>query len=47
MVMGVIQALSPEPVLRGVKMANLGGLSEIHRRMWKFEVEDIQKVLTQ
>lgn len=47
MVMGVIQALFPEPVLRAVKTANLGVLSEMHRRMWKFEVEDVQNVLTQ
>lgn len=42
MVMGVIQAASPEPLIRAVKMADL---SELHRRMWKLEVEDLQQVL--
>ncbi|XP_044037698.1 recQ-mediated genome instability protein 2 [Siniperca chuatsi] len=45
MVMGVIQAVSPEPVIRAVKMADLSDLSTLHRRMWKLEVEDLQQVL--
>ncbi|XP_039977430.1 recQ-mediated genome instability protein 2 [Xiphias gladius] len=45
MVMGVIQAISPEPVIRAVKMADLSELAVLHRRMWKLEVEDLQQVL--
>ncbi|KAM3864470.1 recQ-mediated genome instability protein 2 [Diretmus argenteus] len=46
MVMGVVQATSPEPVLRAVKMADLSQHADVHRRMWKLEVEDLQQVLT-
>ncbi|KAG7505745.1 hypothetical protein JOB18_039151 [Solea senegalensis] len=46
MVMGVIQAVSPEPVIRAVKMADLSALAALHRRMWKLEVEELQQVLT-
>ncbi|XP_033501492.1 recQ-mediated genome instability protein 2 [Epinephelus lanceolatus] len=46
MVMGVIQAVSPEPVIRAVKMADLSELAALHRRMWKLEVEDLQQILT-
>ncbi|XP_076609607.1 recQ-mediated genome instability protein 2 [Chaetodon auriga] len=45
MVMGVIQAVSPEPVIRAVKMADLSELAALHRRMWRLEVEDLQQVL--
>lgn len=45
MVMGVIQAASPEPLVRAVKMADLSELAALHRRMWKLEVEDLQQVL--
>ncbi|KAG8006833.1 RecQ-mediated genome instability protein 2 [Nibea albiflora] len=45
MVMGVIQAVSPEPVIRAVKMADLSELATLHRRMWKLEVEELQEVL--
>ncbi|XP_022070121.1 recQ-mediated genome instability protein 2 [Acanthochromis polyacanthus] len=45
MVMGVIHAVSPEPVIRAVKMADLSELAALHRRMWKLEVEDLQQVL--
>lgn len=45
MVMGVIQAVSPEPVIRAVKMADLSELAALHRRMWKLEVEDLQQAL--
>ncbi|KAM3598965.1 uncharacterized protein V6R79_024800 [Siganus canaliculatus] len=45
MVMGVIQGVSPEPVIRAVKMADLSELAALHRRMWKLEVEDLQQAL--
>ncbi|CAJ1076070.1 recQ-mediated genome instability protein 2 [Xyrichtys novacula] len=45
MVMGVILALSPEPVVRAVKMADLSELAAVHRRMWKLEVEELQQLL--
>ncbi|CAG5897977.1 unnamed protein product [Menidia menidia] len=45
MVMGIIQDLSPEPVIRAVKMANLSAQAALHRRMWKLEVEDLQHML--
>ncbi|XP_068584098.1 recQ-mediated genome instability protein 2 [Cebidichthys violaceus] len=45
MVMGVIVAASPEPVIRAVKMADLSELAGLHRRMWKLEVEELQQVL--
>ncbi|KAM9843942.1 recQ-mediated genome instability protein 2 [Aulostomus maculatus] len=45
MVMGVIQAVSPEPVIRAVKMADLSEHATLHRLMWKLEVEDLQQVL--
>ncbi|KAK2833226.1 hypothetical protein Q5P01_017115 [Channa striata] len=45
MVMGVVQAVSPEPVIRAVKMADLSELAALHRRMWKLEVEELQQVL--
>ncbi|CAB1435993.1 unnamed protein product [Pleuronectes platessa] len=45
MVMGVIQAASPEPVIRAVKMADLSEHATLHRRMWKLEVEELQQVL--
>ncbi|XP_041825260.1 recQ-mediated genome instability protein 2 [Melanotaenia boesemani] len=45
MVMGVIQTLSPEPVIRAVKMADLSEFAVLHRQMWKLEVEDLQQVL--
>ncbi|CAN9505533.1 unnamed protein product [Ophioblennius macclurei] len=45
MVMGVIRAVSPEPVIRAVKMADLSELAALHRRMWKLEVEDLQHML--
>ncbi|XP_048848198.1 recQ-mediated genome instability protein 2 [Brienomyrus brachyistius] len=44
MVMGVIQSCRPEPVLRAVKMTDLSG-NDIHRKMWKLEVEDLQQTL--
>ncbi|XP_072224351.1 recQ-mediated genome instability protein 2 [Leuresthes tenuis] len=45
MVMGVIQSVSPEPVIRAVKIADLSVLAVLHRRMWKLEVEDLQELL--
>ncbi|XP_017284849.1 recQ-mediated genome instability protein 2 [Kryptolebias marmoratus] len=46
MVMGVIEAASPEPVIRAVKMADLSDFAALHRRMWKLEVEELQQMLT-
>ncbi|KAK7940531.1 hypothetical protein WMY93_003857 [Mugilogobius chulae] len=45
MVMGVIQAASPEPVIRAVKVADLSEQAALHRQMWKLEVEDLQRVM--
>lgn len=45
MVMGVVQALSPGPIIRAVKMADLSEHIEIHRSTWKFEVEELQQIL--
>ncbi|MEQ2167212.1 hypothetical protein GOODEAATRI_001766 [Goodea atripinnis] len=45
MVMGVVQAVSPEPVIRAVKMADLSEFAALHRQMWKLEVEELQQVL--
>ncbi|XP_072299144.1 recQ-mediated genome instability protein 2 [Eucyclogobius newberryi] len=45
MVMGVIQAAAPEPVIRAVKVADLSEQAALHRRMWKLEVEDLQRVM--
>ncbi|AWP19164.1 putative recQ-mediated genome instability protein 2 [Scophthalmus maximus] len=45
MVMGVIQAGPPEPVIRAVKMADLSERAELHRQMWKLEVEELQQLL--
>uniref|UniRef100_A0A1A8FQ26 RecQ-mediated genome instability protein 2 n=1 Tax=Nothobranchius korthausae TaxID=1143690 RepID=A0A1A8FQ26_9TELE len=45
MVMGVVQAVSPEPVIRAVKMADLSDFAALHRRMWKLEVEELQQML--
>ncbi|XP_027897935.1 recQ-mediated genome instability protein 2 [Xiphophorus couchianus] len=45
MVMGVIQAVSPEPVIRAVKIADLSDFAALHRQMWKLEVEELQQVL--
>lgn len=46
MVMGVVQTVTPEPVVRAVKMADLSELAAIHRRMWKLEVEELQQMLS-
>ncbi|KAF7663498.1 hypothetical protein LDENG_00208270 [Lucifuga dentata] len=46
MVMGVIQTTSPEPVIHAVKIADLSERADLHRKMWKLEVEDLQQVLT-
>ncbi|XP_017310004.1 recQ-mediated genome instability protein 2 [Ictalurus punctatus] len=45
MVMGVVQSHSPEPVLRAVKIADLSDNAAVHRKMWKYEVEDLQQTL--
>lgn len=46
MVMGAIKSVSPEPLIRAVKMADLSEHAALHRRMWKLEVEDLQQVLS-
>lgn len=46
MVMGVIEAVTPEPVVRAVKMADLSDFAALHRQMWKLEVEELQQLLT-
>ncbi|XP_078095975.1 recQ-mediated genome instability protein 2 [Mustelus asterias] len=42
MVMGVVQARSPEPVIRAVKLTDLSG-NALHRSMWELEVEDFHQ----
>uniref|UniRef100_A0A8C6K5R9 RecQ mediated genome instability 2 n=1 Tax=Nothobranchius furzeri TaxID=105023 RepID=A0A8C6K5R9_NOTFU len=41
----IFQAVSPEPVIRAVKMADLSDFAALHRRMWKLEVEELQQML--
>ncbi|KAM5228166.1 recQ-mediated genome instability protein 2 [Ctenodactylus gundi] len=42
MVMGVVQACSPEPCLLAVKMTDLSD-NPVHQSMWQLEVEDLQQ----
>lgn len=42
MVMGVIQAYSPEPCLQAVKMTDLSD-NPVHESMWALEVEDLHR----
>ncbi|XP_077880774.1 recQ-mediated genome instability protein 2 [Ictidomys tridecemlineatus] len=42
MVMGVVQACSPEPCLQAVKMTDLSE-NPLHERMWALEVEDLHR----
>lgn len=42
MVMGVIQAHSPEPCLQAVKMTDLSD-NPVHESMWALEVEDLHR----
>ncbi|KAM6156058.1 recQ-mediated genome instability protein 2 [Rhynchocyon petersi] len=42
MVMGVVQACSPEPCLQAVKMTDLSD-NPIHELMWELEVEDLHR----
>ncbi|XP_034526256.1 recQ-mediated genome instability protein 2 [Ailuropoda melanoleuca] len=42
MVMGVLQACSPEPCLQAVKMTDLSD-NPIHESMWELEVEDLHR----
>uniref|UniRef100_UPI0001E3066E RecQ-mediated genome instability protein 2 n=1 Tax=Homo sapiens TaxID=9606 RepID=UPI0001E3066E len=42
MVMGVVQACSPEPCLQAVKMTDLSD-NPIHESMWELEVEDLHR----
>ncbi|KAL4659018.1 recQ-mediated genome instability protein 2 [Arapaima gigas] len=44
MVMGILQACTPEPLLRAVKVADLSS-NVAHRQMWTLEVEDLQQTL--
>ncbi|KAM4820264.1 recQ-mediated genome instability protein 2 isoform 1-T2 [Thomomys bottae] len=44
MVMGVIQACSPEPSLQAVKMTDLSS-NPVHQSMWELEVEDFHSHL--
>ncbi|KAG3259233.1 RecQ mediated genome instability 2 [Ictidomys tridecemlineatus] len=42
MVMGVVQACSPEPCLQAVKMTDLSE-NPLHESMWALEVEDLHR----
>ncbi|XP_004864954.1 recQ-mediated genome instability protein 2 isoform X2 [Heterocephalus glaber] len=42
MVMGVVQACSPEPCLQAVKMTDLSD-NPLHESMWELEVEDLHR----
>ncbi|XP_033614634.1 recQ-mediated genome instability protein 2 [Fukomys damarensis] len=42
MVMGVVQACSPEPCLQAVKMTDLSD-NPVHASMWELEVEDLHR----
>ncbi|XP_032001070.1 recQ-mediated genome instability protein 2 [Hylobates moloch] len=42
MVMGVVQACSPEPCVQAVKMTDLSD-NPIHESMWELEVEDLHR----
>ncbi|XP_012587110.1 PREDICTED: recQ-mediated genome instability protein 2 [Condylura cristata] len=42
MVMGVVQACSPEPCLQAVKMTELSD-NPVHESMWGLEVEDLHR----
>lgn len=42
MVMGVVQACSPEPCLQAVKMTDLSD-NPVHESMWALEVEDLHR----
>ncbi|XP_054992783.1 recQ-mediated genome instability protein 2 [Sorex araneus] len=44
MVMGLVQACSPEPCLQAVKMTDLSD-NPVHARMWELEVEDLHRNL--
>ncbi|XP_048188209.1 recQ-mediated genome instability protein 2 [Perognathus longimembris pacificus] len=44
MVMGVVQACSPEPILQAVKMTDLSD-NPVHQSMWELEVEDFHSNL--
>ncbi|XP_042554064.1 recQ-mediated genome instability protein 2 [Dipodomys spectabilis] len=44
MVMGVVQACSPEPSLQAVKMTDLSE-NPVHQSMWELEVEDFHRSL--
>ncbi|XP_006867303.1 PREDICTED: recQ-mediated genome instability protein 2 [Chrysochloris asiatica] len=42
MVMGMVQACSPEPSLQAVKMTDLSD-NPVHESMWELEVDDLQR----
>ena len=42
MVMGVVQACSPEPCLQAVKMTDLSD-NPLHESLWELEVEDLHR----
>ncbi|NXC48603.1 RMI2 protein, partial [Penelope pileata] len=44
MVMGVVRACSPEPVLRAIKMTDLSE-NPVHEEMWSLEVEELHRVI--
>ncbi|CAH2306901.1 Hypothetical predicted protein [Pelobates cultripes] len=44
MVMGVVLSCNPEPVLRAVKITDLSE-NPVHQTMWKYEVDDLHKIL--
>ncbi|POI34438.1 hypothetical protein CIB84_001810 [Bambusicola thoracicus] len=44
MVMGVVRACSPEPVLRAIKMTDLSE-NPVHEEMWSLEVEELHRVM--
>ncbi|XP_045849066.1 recQ-mediated genome instability protein 2 [Meles meles] len=44
MVMGVVQACSPEPCLQAVKMTDLSD-NPVHESMWELEVADLHRHL--
>ncbi|KAM8779218.1 recQ-mediated genome instability protein 2 [Rhynchonycteris naso] len=44
MVMGVLQAISPEPCLQAVKMTDLSD-NPVHESMWALEVEDLHRTI--
>ncbi|OXB81782.1 UNVERIFIED_CONTAM: hypothetical protein H355_014979 [Colinus virginianus] len=44
MVMGALRSVSPEPVLRAIKMTDLSE-NPVHEEMWSLEVEELHRVI--